>query len=97
MRHTQVNDVHRVKFSWYAPQTLEDEFELVIKDLDSGKSVSAGAALADTGVDPMFLSVWEWLTMSSEVEDIARRVSLQDVVEESRKLPIKAISLEQVL
>jgi hypothetical protein len=96
MRRAQVNDVHRVKFPWYAPQALEDEFELVIKDLDSGKSLSAGAALADTGVDPMFLSVWEWLMTSTEVQDIARRVNLQDVVEESRKLPIKAISLEQV-
>ena len=46
---------------------MDDEFELVIRDLDSGKSVSAGAALADTGVDPMFLSVFEWLTLSSEV------------------------------
>ncbi len=88
--------MHRVKFPWYAPQALEDEFELVIKDLDSGKNLSAGAALADTGVDPMFLSVWEWLMTSTEVQDIARRVNLQDVVEESRKLPIKAISLEQV-
>ena len=96
MRRAQVNDVHRVKFPWYSPQALEDEFELVIKDLDSGKSLSAGAALADTGVDPMFLSVWEWLMTSTEVQDIARRVNLQDVVEESRKLPIKAISLEQV-
>lgn len=90
-----LNDVHRVKFSWYSPQAMDDEFELVIRDLDSGKSVSAGAALADTGVDPMFLSVFEWLTMSSEVADISRRVDLEDVAEESKKLPIKAISLEQ--
>lgn len=92
---SQVNDVHRVRFTWFAPQALEDEFELVIRDLDSGKNVSAGAALADTGVDPMFLSVFEWLTMSGEVADIARKVDLQDVAEESRKQPIKAISLEQ--
>jgi hypothetical protein len=92
---SQVNDVHRVRFTWFAPQALEDEFELVIRDLDSGKNVSAGAALADTGVDPMFLSVFEWLTMSGDVAEIARRVDLQDVAEESRRLPIKAISLEQ--
>jgi hypothetical protein len=90
-----VNDVHRVKFSWFLPQALEDEFELVIRDLDSGKNLSAGAVLADTGVDPMFLSVFEWLTMSGEVNGISRRVDLQDVAEESRKQPIKAVSLEQ--
>ena len=88
--------MHRVRFPWYSPQALDDEFELVIRDLDSGKNMSAGAALADTGVDPMLLSVFEWLTISAEVADISRRVDLQDVAEESRKLPIKAISLEQV-
>jgi hypothetical protein len=67
-----VNDVHRVKFSWYTPQPLEDEFELVIRDLDSGRSVSAGAALADTGVDPMFLSVFEWLVSSGEARLLSR-------------------------
>jgi hypothetical protein len=91
-----VNDVHRVRFTWFAPQALDDEFELVIRDLDSGKNVSAGAALADTGVDPMFLSVFEWLTLSGEVAELARKVDLQDVAEESRRQPIKAISLEQV-
>jgi hypothetical protein len=93
---SQVNDVHRVRFTWFSPQALDDEFELVIRDLDSGKNVSAGAALADTGVDPMFLSVFEWLTLSGEVAEIARKVDLQDVAEESRRQPIKAISLEQV-
>jgi hypothetical protein len=92
----QANDVHRVRFSWYTPQSADDEFELVIRDLDSGKNLSAGAALADTGVDPMFLSVFEWLTSSTEAADISRRVDLEDVAEESRKLPIKAISFEQV-
>ncbi len=31
----------------------------------------------------------------TEVTDISRRVDLLDVAEESRKLPIKAISIEQ--